>query len=63
MLGTEVVITFGPFAGLKATVVKHLPTGRVQVSLTRSKSIIPIELDEDMIEELPSTPRVAHTIQ
>jgi len=47
---TAVLITFGPFAGLKATIVtKRLKRVVVRVSLSRQRSVL-VELDDDMIE-------------
>ncbi len=47
---TAVLITFGPFAGLTATVVtKRLKRVVVRVILSRQRSVL-VELDDDMIE-------------
>jgi len=47
---TAVLITFGPFAGMKATIVtRRLKRVVVRVILSRQRSV-PIELDDDMIE-------------
>lgn len=45
-----VLITFGPFAGVKATIVtKRLKRVVVRVVLSRQRSVL-VELDDDMIE-------------
>lgn len=45
-----VLITFGPFAGLKAAIVtKRLKRVVVRVILSRQGSVL-VELDDDMIE-------------
>jgi len=47
---TAVLITFGPFAGLKATMVtRRLQRVVVRVTFSREPSIL-VELDDDMIE-------------
>jgi len=45
---TAVLITFGPFAGFKATMVTRR-LHRVVVRLTVSRELL-VELDDDMIE-------------
>jgi hypothetical protein len=47
---TAVLITFGPFAGMKATIVtRRLKRVVVRVILSRQRSVL-TELDDDMIE-------------
>ena len=47
---TAVLITFGPLAGLKATMVtRRLKRVVVRVILSRQRSVL-VELDDDMIE-------------
>jgi transcription antitermination factor NusG len=47
---TAVLITFGPFAGMNATIVtRRRQRVVVRVNLSRARSIL-VELDDDMIE-------------
>jgi hypothetical protein len=48
---TAVLITFGPFAGLRATMVtRRRQRVVVKVILSRASSVL-VELDDDMIEQ------------
>jgi hypothetical protein len=52
--GTEVILQFGPFAGLKGVVISNRRGGRVTVRAIIKDRAFLIELDEHMVEKPPA---------